>query len=386
MLKPVPIKRFKKQDREMKVLLGLVEYYIQTGKPVGSNSLKEAGFEDLSSATLRNYFANLEEQGYLSQSHSSGGRIPTNLAYRMYAQTYLDEAQDALEEEFKSVKESESREIAKTLQEGAEILGQLTQCAVFLSAPRFDQDFVVDIKLVPLDASRCLCILITDFGVIQTETLQLPNKLSTFSVKRIESYFNWRLRGSSKPNDLELDEESLAQTFYNELIVRYIVEYSNFTHEEIHRTGFSRLLNHADFQDGNLLASTLSLFENAHAMRLLLRECAALDQLKPWIGEDLMHYAPTATNCAVLAIPYYINHRVVGAVGILGPARIPYRQLFGHLRAFSKCVSEMLTRNIYKYKITYRQPKSSHLHIQQEEHHMIGQSRLMLLEDKRIED
>ena len=77
------IKRVGKQDRERKVLLGLVEYYIQTGKPVGSNALKEAGFGDLSSATIRNYFANLEEAGYLTQSHSSGGRIPTFLGYRI---------------------------------------------------------------------------------------------------------------------------------------------------------------------------------------------------------------------------------------------------------------------------------------------------------------
>ena len=84
-LKPVTVKRVGKQDRERKVLLGLVEYYIQTGKPVGSNALKESGFGDLSSATIRNYFAHLEETGYLIQSHSSGGRIPTDLAYRIYA-------------------------------------------------------------------------------------------------------------------------------------------------------------------------------------------------------------------------------------------------------------------------------------------------------------
>ncbi len=88
MRKSISLKRIGKQDRERKVLLGLVDYYIKTGKPVGSNTLKEVGFEELSSATIRNYFANLEEEGYLSQSHSSGGRIPTNLAYRTYAHAY----------------------------------------------------------------------------------------------------------------------------------------------------------------------------------------------------------------------------------------------------------------------------------------------------------
>ena len=80
-LKPAFVKKSAKYDiGKRKVLIGLVEYFIKTGKPVGSNTLKETGFGDLSSATIRNYFAHLETEGYLTQQHSSGGRIPTNLA------------------------------------------------------------------------------------------------------------------------------------------------------------------------------------------------------------------------------------------------------------------------------------------------------------------
>lgn len=363
-LKPVTIKRVGKQDRERKVLLGLVDYYIQTGKPVGSNSLKEAGFGDLSSATIRNYFAHLEEDGYLLQSHSSGGRIPTPLAYRIYALNYLhseplDLKQDHL---FHSLRQFDSREIALLLQEAAEALSKASQCAVFLSAPRFDHDFIVDVKLVPLDGFRCLSILITDFGVVQTEILHLPSKLSTFAIKRIESYFHWRLTGLGKPENLEDEEEEIGQTFYNELMLRYIVGYSNFIDEDIYRTGFSRLLTYADFQDASLLASGLALFENIHGMRLLLKECKTLDRLKFWIGEDLAAYSTPNPNCAVIAIPYYINHKPVGAVGLLGPIRLPYRTLYSTLRLFSEIVSETLTRNIYKFKISFRQPERGELY------------------------
>ena len=261
----------------------------------------------------------------------------------------------------------------------------MSHCAVFLSAPRFDHDFVIDIKLVPIDAFRCLCVLITDFGIVQTEILHLPEKLSTFAVKRIESYFHWRLTGIRKPENLEHEEETIAQTFYNELMLRYIVGYSNFLDEDIYRTGFSHLLTYSDFQDASLLASGLSLFENVHSMRLLLKECAALDRLKFWIGDDLNTYIPNS-NCSVICIPYYINHKAVGAVGILGPARLPYRTLFSALRLFSDYVSETLTCNIYKFKITFRQPEIGKLYLQKEEHRLIGQSRLILLEDKSEEE
>lgn len=370
--KSLPLKRMGKQDREKKVLLGLVEYFIKTGKPVGSNTLKEAGFEELSSATIRNYFARLEEEGYLSQPHISGGRLPTSLAYRTYADAYKDELYEVNNDPFTAIRQFESREIASLLQESAENLSRTTNCAVFLSAPRFDQDFVIDLKLLSLDVRRCLCVIITDFGVVQTEILHLPNKISSFGIKRMESYFHWRLTGLNKPENLEPEEEAIAQTFYNELMVRYIVGYSNFIDEEIYRTGFSKLLTYPDLQEAGILASSLALFENAHTMRLLLRECASLNTLKFWIGEN---FAP---NCSVIAIPYHIGNNPVGSVGILGPTRLPYRILFNYLRLFSECVSEALTRNLYKFKITFRQPHS-------ENNLLIGKTHLKLIEDKREE-
>src|SRR4029077_3968481 len=134
---------------------------------------------------------------------------------------------------------------------------------------------------------RCLCVLVTDFGVVQTEILHLPEKLSSFAIKRIESYFHWRLTGNGQPENLESGEEAIGQTFYNELMLRYIVGYSNFVDEDIYRTGFSNLLIYPDYQDTKLLAGSLALFENIHGMRLLLKECIALDRLKFWIGSDL---------------------------------------------------------------------------------------------------
>lgn len=167
-------------------------------------------------------------------------------------------------------------------------------------------------------------------------------------------------------------------------MVRYIVGYSNFIDEEIYRTGFSRLLSYPDFQDTAALANSLSLFENAHSMRLLLRDCCAHETLRCWIGEELAPYATGKPDCAVLSIPYKINNQPVGAIGLLGPTRLPYKQLFGTLRTFADSVSEALTRNIYKFKINYRQPEPGAPYLQKEEQLLIGQSRLMLLEDKTL--
>src|SRR5438045_1193035 len=89
--KSLPQRKLPKADREHSVLLGLIELYLKTGKPIGSHTLQENGFDSLSSATIRNYFSKMEEAGYLKQQHTSGGRIPTQKAFRLYADSYLNE-------------------------------------------------------------------------------------------------------------------------------------------------------------------------------------------------------------------------------------------------------------------------------------------------------
>src|SRR5205807_92977 len=119
--------------------------------------------------------------------------------------------------------------------------------------------------------------------------------------------------------------------------------------------------------------------ENTQGMRLLLRASMSTTKLKFWIGDDLTPYTTPHSECSVLTIPYYVNQACVGAVGLLGPKRIPYRKLFGLLRQFSYSVSEALTRNLYKYKVSFRQPEKGTLYLQKEEHHFIEKSNPMLL-------
>ena len=115
------MQKMTKEERERKVLIGLIEHYIQTGKPVGSNTLKEAGFGELSSATIRNYFSKLEEEGFLTQQHASGGRVPTPRSFKFYAKEFYEERKLSPEDKecLRKAKQPEGREIANALRESA---------------------------------------------------------------------------------------------------------------------------------------------------------------------------------------------------------------------------------------------------------------------------
>jgi len=232
---------------------------------------------------------------------------------------------------------------------------------------------------------RCLSVVMTNFGTVRTDILHSEIKLSAFRAKRIESYFHWRLTKLDEPKDLDEEEQELAHRWYNEAIIRFIVGYTHFIERDMYRTGFSKLLHYPEFDNAQALAKALSLFENRHGMNLILKECFIKDALQVWIESDLKQFSQGSPDCSVIAIPYYINQKPVGAVGILGPMRLPYREIFGTLKHYSQVVSEVITRNIYKYQISYREPVDLPIELPENQRLLLEKTQSMLLEDKTIE-
>ncbi len=375
----IPAKRGKKADRELKVLKGLIELYLETGKPVGSNTLKERLFPSISSATIRNYFASLEEDGLLSQQHTSGGRVPTQEGYRLYADMVEGASCSKGDEKALAPLLEESKEVSSYLQQAAELLAKLTGYAVFMTTPRFDHDFVLEIKLLPLDVSRAVCVLLTDFGSIVTEVVHLSHKMSLASAGRLEDYFAWRL-GGEQPQGLSEEEQQLGQQLYNELMVRYITRYSSFTAQEVIRCGFSQLLHYPEFQHATALANGLALFESEAKMRALLSETVKRRGRVTWLGDELKPHVPNASHCSVVAIPYTIQGVAVGAIGVLGPMRMDYSRLFGVLDLFSDRVGGSLAKSLYRFKIQYRQPEAKELYLEEQEKRLLLEQAPKLLE------
>ena len=357
----LPAKKLSKTDREQAVLLGLVELYLKTGKPIGSSTLQDHGFESLSSATIRNYFSKMEEQGYLKQQHTSGGRIPTDKAFRLYADLYASQGiiEDSQEKLIEKAFKRANREVATLIHQTAETLSELTQCATFISAPRFDQDFVQDVRLIELDASKLLSVVITDFGLIRTEPIYLDRPVDPIFLRSCEAYFLWRMNKGEKPLFRDEVEAKLAARIYNEVMVRHVVGYANFSNEDILRAGLSKLLAYPEFNDAAALSQSLSLLEDEGKMRAILRECCKNNEMTVWIGEELHPLSPAKVDSSIIAIPYWINQIQAGAIALLGPSRMPYRNLFGLIRAFSAHLTKALGTSVYKYKITFRQPSQN---------------------------
>ena len=372
----VPIKRSGKQDRELKVLYALVEHYIKSGKPVGSHTLKEAEFEEISSATIRNYFARLEELGYLKQQHSSGGRIPTPSGFIAYAKNLIDTpAMYHTEvEELNKITHQETRKLSALLPQVTELLSLLTGHAAFISTPRYEHDFVTHLKVIPIDQRRALCAILTDFGTIQTEVMHTDEKLSAFSSKRIEEYFHFRLTGQDQPVNLDIEEEALGKRWYNELMTRHLILTTASDESGIYKTGFSKLLTADEEFDSAVVAKRLATFEHTSLLKRLLKEAIAHNTLTFWIGDSF------ADHSTFIAIPYYVQGQPVGALGLMGPLRLSYSHCFSLLTTFSLKLSDLLSKSLSKYKMTFKSTLHP-LEVSKEQGEKIGNTDFMLLDN-----
>jgi heat-inducible transcriptional repressor len=226
---------------------------------------------------------------------------------------------------------------------------------------------------------------VTQFGQVHTEILPISEAWSQHRVMRLERYLQWRLSGSIVEERPELDEDETQEDegIYQELMLRYIVSYSHFMDEELFRCGFSELLHCEDLKDPLLLAGTLSLFENRKGMRHLLREVMKHEGIQVYIGKDLEKVHDGAAETTLISAPYHIGKKSVGAVALLGPNRINYRDWIETLANFTQEVSKKLTDAVYKHQISYRMPDLSTRYLPNQERLWIeDSSKTLLLEDK----
>lgn len=373
-----------KASREKAVLLGLIDHFLRSGRPVGSNTLKEEGFEHLSSATLRNYFSKLESEGLLEQQHISGGRIPTQKALRLYIneiQENIGTCPESLHLR-QTLAEKENREVVSQVRQAMEALSFFCPAATFASTPRFDRDFVTDIRLMSLHPSQVLAILLTDFGAIHTEVIPLEHKTGTVAIKRLEDTLRaWVCRQREESEDVLTPEELvLAKKIYSEAMARFAVQYAHFTDEEIIKTGMAQLLHFPELCAPESLAETLALMENSGALRRITRDAMAHGTMRCWIGKELEAFSTYVGPTAVLAAPYAIGPHWVGAIALLGPLRMPYKRCMQGLLACAEGLSQSLTKSLYKFQLSYRQAPTPVQKITHIERMAIGEHKTLLIE------
>ena len=193
-------------ERKKKILQAVIRNYLETGEPVGSRTISKYTDLNLSSATIRNEMADLEEMGYIFQPHTSAGRIPSDKGYRFYVDAMMEEKEREVVEmrEMKDMLVERQGKIETLLKQVARVLAQNTQYATMISAPRTKRSKLKFIQLSRVDAGQLLAVIVLEGNVIKNNILPMEEELDDETLLKLNILLNTNLNG------LAIDEINLA--------------------------------------------------------------------------------------------------------------------------------------------------------------------------------
>jgi len=336
-------------DRKLEVLRAIVEDYVETQEPVGSKALVERHQLGVSSATVRNDMAVLEEEGYIRQPHTSAGRVPTDLGYRLFV--------DRLSK-VKPLSQAERRAIERFLigavdlddvvHRTVRLLAQLTRQVAVVQYPSLARSSVRHLELVPISTTRLMLVMIADTGRVEQRLVELPGPVHADDVTDLRRKVNEKLGGQRLS-----DTPPLVQSLVDDcspgrrntmaclasVLLETLVERNE---ERLMLAGTANLTRGSvlDFQ-GTLRPVLEALEEEV----ILLKLIGDLEPSKTRVRIGDENEIDNLRSASVVSTGYGPGATIVGGLGVLGPTRMDYPGTIATVRAVARYVGDLLAQN-----------------------------------------
>ncbi|GAA0929244.1 heat-inducible transcriptional repressor HrcA [Nonomuraea longicatena] len=330
-------------DRKLAVLRAIVEDYVSTNEPVGSKALAERHNLKVSPATVRNDMAALEEEGYITQPHTSAGRVPTDKGYRLFVDRLsqvkpLSAAERRAIETFLAGAVDLDDVVTRTVR----LLAQLTRQVAVVQYPALARSTVRHVELVHLSDRRVMLVVITNTGRVEQRVVELPEIVDDQRIAHLRAVLNATLDGcglaavpdlvADLPERLAAEDRPAAATILSVLLETLVERHD----EKIVFAGAANLAG-ADFTTG--LRDVLEALEEQVVLMRLLGETSDIPAaLTVRIGAE----NPYLHGTSIVATGYGSGDRQLARLGVLGPTRMDYPVTMGAVRAVARYVSQIL--------------------------------------------
>ena len=336
-------------ERKIKILEAIIHDYTKTGEPVGSRTISKKYDLGVSSATIRNEMADLEELGYIAQPHTSAGRIPSDLGYRLYVDRLMKHpkiTQDYANTIGKML-QSNIGKIDDLMQETANLLALMTNYTTLVTAPSINRTKLKHLQLVPVEDKVIALVTVTDANIVRHSIIETPIPIPYEIFPKLTEILNVHLQGRTL-NDINIELVQLLKASLKEYedIVAIIIEVILETMEQdktpdIFTSGVMNMLNFPEFND---VVKAKSIYETLEEKVLLakLLEQTSSSGVQITIGKE--HGIEQIKDCSVITSNYKIGDYTVGAIGIIGPTRMNYPQAVSVLQYLSNHMNKLLSQ------------------------------------------
>jgi heat-inducible transcriptional repressor len=325
-------------ERAQHLLRALVQSYIRDGLPIGSRSLSRDAGLTLSSATVRNVMADLEELGFVTSPHTSAGRIPTDRGYRFFVDTLLrarlPSPNDAETEELRQHIGSAGDNSRTMVAVASQLLSNVTHLAGVVTIPMAPAQTLTQLEFLPLSENRVLVVLVFDNREVQNRIIQLPRQYGAEELRRAANMFNDTCRGLTLP---QLRQELLRQLKESqEQLNRVMLDAISVAQQGVAPAGKSAGVDYVIAGETNLMGlaemggvdKLRRLFEAFGERRDLLQLLDAslrAEGVQIFIGHESGYQV--LDDCSIVAAPYTTDEGVAGVLGVIGPTRMAYERV-----------------------------------------------------------
>ena len=320
-------------DRKTIILQAIIRNYLETGEPVGSRTISKYTDLNLSSATIRNEMADLEEMGYIIQPHTSAGRIPSDKGYRFYVDTMMATREQEVNEMKDMLLERQDK-LENLLKQVVKTLAQNTQYATMISAPQVHRNKVKFIQLSRVEEHQLIAVIVVEGNLIKNKMLTTEEALDDETILKLNILLNTSLNG------LSINEISLAmitglkkQAGEHEALVGDVIDavaeaIKEDKDLEIYTSGAKNIFKYPELTDNEKASEIISTFEEKNLLNSLVEETLTNPEnngIQVYIGDE----SPVSTmrDCSVVTATYDLGEGMRGTIGIIGPKRMDYEKV-----------------------------------------------------------
>lgn len=330
-------------ERKLKILQAIINDFICTAQPVGSRTIAKKYNLGISSATIRNEMSDLEELGYLVQPHTSSGRIPSDLGYRLYVDSLMRryELENKQKKAIRNLILNKMVEIDDVIKNTSRILSQITNLTSMSLSAQFRNSKLKNIKLVQVDNDKVLLILVSNSGVVKNVILRIGN-VSQNVLNKVSNLLKDKLKGKTIAYlDDEIIENIKSElvdysTTIDTIIPKLQSSLEDLGESEIYLDGITNIFNLPEYTDINKAKKFIAAIEKKELIYDLLKNDSNED-MSIKIGSE--NEIDEINDCSIITATYRLNGKIIGKVGVIGPTRMDYSRVIAILNYLTNTLS-----------------------------------------------
>jgi heat-inducible transcriptional repressor len=339
-------------ERKRKILHAIVKNYLETGEPVGSRTISKYTDLNLSSATIRNEMADLEEMGLILQPHTSAGRIPSDQGYRVY----VDEMLRDKEQEVENMKEmllDKEEKLENLLKQVAKTLAVDTNYATMISAPQIRKNKLKFIQISKVDEGHLLATIVIEGNVIKNKIIPVDEVLDDATMLKLNILMNTRLDGLAVEDiNLGLIAAVKQEAGIHSEIIGNVIDAAaeSITADEdlqIYTSGTMNIFKYPELTDNAKASELISTFEDTKDLSSIVEGTLANEAedtgIQVYIGNETPVQA--MKDCSVVTATYELGDGMKGTVGIIGPKRMDYGKVITTLKNMRHALDDLYKKS-----------------------------------------